>query len=135
MSYIALDDDGSPMTLYMINTIAPVAHADAARELALFHLQQIEGTRDSDVNQMLPTLLYDVNTNAITHIMCARHGYNNTIRNQQATMLADNLNGNTWVSDTYFYLEDNPDIATVKSKMCFVLGDTAAVLQYLGLRE
>ena len=50
-------------------------------------------------------------------------------------MAAEYLNGNTWVSDTYFYLEDNPDIDFIKTHFCFVLGDETQVLSYLGLSK
>jgi hypothetical protein len=133
--YIAHDDDGSIMTLYTINTISPVEYETEAKELSLFHLVHVESSTDTDVNTMLPLNLYDINTGIRTHVMCARPGYQNTIRNQQATMLAENLNGATWVSDTYFYLEDNPDVNLIKSKMCFVLGDKSQFLNYLGLEE
>lgn len=130
---IAYDDDSSIMTLYILNTIAPIAYAQQARELALFHLQNVDCTSDTDVNRMLPDLLYDKVTGEQTHIMCSRNAYDNTIRNQQATMTAESLNGSNWVSDTYFYLEDNPDINIIKSKMCFILGDKENTLNYLGL--
>lgn len=131
---IAHDDDGTVMTLHTINTIAPVEYEHEAKTLALFHLQNVEGASDTDINSMLPMNLYDAN-GVKTHIMCARPGYENTIRNQQATMMADYLNGSNWVSDTYFHLADSPDISLLKSKMCFILGDTVELLKYLELEE
>ena len=130
---IAYDDDGSVMTYYTINTISPLEFSSQAKQLSLFHLQNIENAEDINVNSMLPILLYDKITGLQTHIMCARPGYNNTIRRQQATMWSEFLNGSEWVSDKYYYLEDSPDPAVIKSKMCFVLGNTDDVLHYLGL--
>lgn len=130
---IAYDDDGSIMTLYTLNTIAPTHYSNEARALALFHLKNVDNTSDSDVNGMLPDQLYDIDTGEQTHIMCSRPGYDNTIRSQYATMLAENLNGGNFVSDIYFYLSDKPDIDTIKSKMCLVIGDRLELLRYLGL--
>lgn len=128
---IALDDNGEAMTLFTLNTICPIEHKDEARAIALFHLTCVESLSDSDVNKMLPDNLY-IDGN-LTHIMCSRPSYINGARLQNATMTAEFLNGKDWVSDTFFYLEDNPDKDLIKSKFCFVIGDTDAVLQYLGL--
>lgn len=130
--YIAFDDDGSPMTLYTINTISPIEYEQEAKAISLFHLQSVDCTSDDDIDSMLNIKLYDINGN-LTHIMCSRPGYNNTIRNQIATMTAENLNGKDWVSDIYFFLNDNPDIDTIKTKFCFVLGDYNDLLTYLSL--
>lgn len=129
----AIDDDGSLMTLHTINTIAPILFATEARELAFFHLHNVENSFDDESIIMLPVDLFDKFTRLNTHIMYARPGYNNTIRKQQATMWAESLNGVPWISDTYYYLEDKPDPLIIKSKMCFVLGDTDKLLVHLGL--
>lgn len=130
---VAFDDDGSLMSLYTINTIAPVLFALPSKELASFHIKYVENSLENlTVEQMLPIELYDKKTGIRTHIMNARPGYENTIRNQQATMWAESLNGVPWISDTFFYLEDKPDPELIKSKMCFVLGDTNKLLSYLG---
>jgi len=129
---IAYDDDGSIMTCYTLNTIAPIEYARKARELSLFHLMYVDKTQDRNVEAMLPTKLYN-SKGELTHIMCARPGYNNTVRSQMATVTAENLNGELWVSDTFFYLEDKPDIELVKSRFCLVLGDFQEFITYLGL--
>ena len=129
---IALDDDGSPMSYYTMNTISPIEYADEARAISLFHLQQIDCTGENDVSTMLPTRLYDSDGN-LTHIMCSRPGYDNTVRNQMATMTAESLNGKDWVSDTYFFLADSPNADIIKSKFCLVLGDYEEFLEYLSL--
>lgn len=129
---IALDDDGSPMNFYTMNTISPIKYADEARAISLFHLQRVDCTGENDVSTMLPTKLYDIEGN-LTHILCSRPGYDNTVRNQMATMTAESLNGKDWVSDTYFFLNDKPDIEIIKSKFCLVLGDYKEFLEYLSL--
>ena len=130
---IAYDDDGSIMTLRTLNTITPIEKLTESRTIALFHLQNVEMCSDNNVNAMLPEALGPIGIDETTHYMCARPGYDNTIRNQLATMTAEFLNGNTWVSDQAFYLEDNPDIPTILGKFCFIMGDKSAVLSYLGL--
>lgn len=130
---IAIDDDGQVMSLFTLNTICPVSHKDEARAIALFHVITIENSTETDVNTMLPDNLY---TNGeITHVMCARPAYINGARLQNATMTAEFLNGKDWISDTFFYLEDNPDKELIKSKFCFIIGDTDSVLQYIGLTK
>lgn len=132
MACVAYDDDGSLMNCYTINTIVPLLNVVEGRIIASEHLNGIEG-RDENTVDMLPIPLY---TNGIlTHYFCSRHGHNNTVRNQIATMAAEFLNGKTWVSDTYFYLEDSPNIDFIKTHFCFVLGDETAVLSYLGLSK
>jgi len=130
---VALDDNGEPMTLFTLNTICPVEHKDEARVIALFHLTRVESLIDNDVNKMLPDSLYTEGN--LTHIMCSRPSYINGARLQNATMAAEFLNGKEWVSDTFFYLEDNPDKELIKSKFCFVIGDTIELLNYLGLTK
>jgi len=130
---VALDDNGEPMVLFTLNTICPVEHKDEARTIALFHLTRVESLIDNDVNKMLPDSLYTEGN--LTHIMCSRPSYINGARLQNATMAAEFLNGKEWVSDTFFYLEDNPDKELIKSKFCFVIGDTAELLNYLGLTK
>lgn len=132
---IAYDDDGSIMTRTTINTLTPIAYVAEARAIALFHLQNVEGSTDSDVNTMLPVALGPIGVDIITHYSCSRPGYDNTIRNQIATMAAEFLNGTLWVSDQYYYIEDIPDVNLIKAKFCFVLGDENEVLAYLGLER
>lgn len=130
---IAIDDDGQVMSLFTLNTICPIQHKDEARAIALFHLNRVEYCSDNDVNKMLPDNLYTGDN--LTHIMCARPSYINGARLQNATMSAEFLNGKEWVSDEFFYLEDNPDKDVIKNKFCFVIGDTQELLNYLGLTK
>lgn len=130
---VAHDDDGSEMTYQTLFTICPLAYVEQARDIAIFHLNNVEHTGENDPASMLPTILKDSKTGEVTHYCCHRSGYDNTIRNQMATMTACNLNGDTWVSDTVYYIEDKPNVDEIKSKFCLVIGPKYKIAKYLGL--
>lgn len=133
---VAYDDDGSVMTERIVNTIVPVQFSEEGKEVCLFHMTQIEhGNNELGLDDMLPDSVYDKTTGELTHIMCSRRGYDNTVRLVWSTMQAYSYNGNEWIHDEAFYLEDNPDKELVKSKVGIIIGDKHAVLEYLGLEE
>lgn len=131
---IAYDDDGSPMEYYTLFTVCPIRYLSEAREIAIFHLNNVDVTGETDPESMLPTPLYDLQTGEITHYCCHRSGYDNTIRNQWATMAAHNLNGQEWVSDTVYYIDDKPNVDEIKSKFSLVIGPKNKVAKYLGMK-
>lgn len=131
-SQLAWDDNGDLMELMTINLMCPIQYIQEARQISVWHIVNIEECVACKEEETLPVeLFYKKNKSHYLSIILA---YNNTARYMNATMTAEFLNGKNWVSDEFFYLEDKPDEELIKSKFCFVIGDTKKLLNYINLK-
>lgn len=124
----AFDDIGREVFPVVINTICPIAHADAAKLLALRHMTAVEQASGDTLGRMLDINLGPVGVDGITHVFCSRNAYSNQVEMVVDAFVAERL---SWGgSRAYSILSDRDE---VKRLFCIVLGQTAMVLKWLGL--
>lgn len=117
------------MSLVLINTICPIAHASRAREIAHAHMVEIEQASCS-LEQMLPTLLSPVSGGSPTHVFCARRETERQLRLELETLSSQ---AESWIARRrYSQLDDRVEILSL---FCCFTGHRAWWLKRLGLRE
>lgn len=111
------DLQGNPVFPVQINTIAPIEHAEDARQLSFEFLQSLGG--DDSLESMLPVLLRPIGEQEATHVYCGRSSFTHEL-NLQLNFL--NQQNEEWVSGN---LETNPEI--ILQKFCTFEGTLDSV--------
>lgn len=124
----AHDDTGREIFRVRINTICPIEYADEARQIAHYHMTNIEDAVADTVEQMLSTNLGPIGSPTITHAFCARTGYTNQVEMEVETLQNQGLN---WCGGKEYTIADSAE--EIKSKFCCITGDTDEILAYLNL--
>ena len=126
----AFDETGREVFPIVINTICPVMHATAAREIAFNHMRDIEGNgmTSDHPSQMLAMKLGPLQSDEVTHLFCSRRGYTHQVEMEVETLARV---GHAWCGRREYRMTDNHD--EIKSLFCCVTGDQSALIQALNL--
>lgn len=101
----AFDENGIEVFPCQIKSIAPIEHAEEAREISFEFMQSLGG--EDTVEQMLPVLLRPIG-GIPTHVYCSRDSYTHELQ-KQLNFLAQRED--SWISGN---LETSPSEIFVK---------------------
>lgn len=124
----AFDAAGREVFPVVINTICPVAHAAAAKQLALRHMTTVEQAGGDTLEKMLNTHLGSIGSDEVTHIFCTRPAYTHQSEMVVEAFRRERL---AWGGDRAYSIDDDPEV--VRRLFCVVLGEMHSVLAWLGL--
>lgn len=124
----AYDSNGNEVYPVRINTICPIAYAALAKQIAVDYMHST-GATDDQLLDMLPDNLAPIGTGIPTHVFCGRSSYTHDLQNQLDYLAAQNQ---IWICSDNHTIDDFTS-THIKSYFCTIEGDTAALLDFLGL--
>ena len=123
----AFDDAGNLVSRVIVNTIAPIAHAEEARQIAAGCLNLSPGVNAVPA-EMLTTLLRPIGATTPTHVWCSRACHTHGL-NQQIDYFQDHPA--EWVLGRLYSIDDDTD--DILSGFATIVGPADAALAALGL--
>lgn len=115
------------MEVVIVNTIAPIAYAERAREIAAACLNSSPDVNVSAAD-MLPVQLRPIGSVEPSHVWCSRRCHTHGLRQQLDFFSAIN---EPWVCGEAQTVENQASL--ILSRYGAVVGDAATVLEYLAL--
>lgn len=119
---------GQTVSPVIVNTIAPIAYANEARQIASDWTTSIHVPEP--VENMLTVLLRPNGGGEPTHIFCSRNDYTHGLNSQLDFLATYDIE---WLSSQLFQVDDNAN--NIKEKFCTIIGDRLTLLTNLNLEE
>lgn len=131
---LIFDGNGNPIQIIAACVLCPAEHIDAARRIAIAHINIAENAIDDRIGQMIPTALTDgTDGRSPTHYACFREVHDGIPALVQKSLDDARNKGNDWIADRTLTLADSPDF--MRSRFCQVIGDKNAILKHASLLE